>query len=570
MENEEVRDTKIAIVPDNSFGSRSYMQKKYRRVEDASGQSSRLSRKVTDKKTTSPELFFGLVGATGTDLTQTRIALQDALAAVGYTPHIIKLSKELQLAWNVKTQSEGDRIEKCMDAGDEVRLQYGLPAVAVLGVHAVRKIRSGEEPNKLSAYIFHQLKHPAEVKALRQIYGESFYLISAYSNSEKRRKALETRLADSQLTPKDREEKARSLMQRDLDDAGRNHGQQVRKTFHLADLFVNADNSGETKREIDRFIALIFGDPFKTPYKHEHCMYFAQSAALRSADLGRQVGAAVATKDGDILCVGTNEVPKAGGGQYWADDPEDHRDYTKEVDINERKQRELFEDVLIRLKKGKQLNLSDKQIKELAASVFSNSPPEYMQNAEFLNLIAFYRAVHAETASLLDAARRGVAIKNAIMYVTAFPCHECARHIVAAGIERVIYIEPYPKSLAAEQYQDSIVVDPPSPTHKSKKKQSLPEKVSFTSFVGVAPRIYQKLFTVEKGRRKKPDGSVNEWSADTAKLRYFTDPALYLAQEAVNLKAIDDLFSKDTGGKTNAKETMAKRNSSKGHKKSKR
>jgi deoxycytidylate deaminase len=76
-----------------------------------------------------------------------------------------------------------------------------------------------------------------------------------------------------------------------------------------------------------------------------------------------------------------------------------------------------------------------------------------------MNVIEFGRAVHAEMAALMDSARRGVPVKNATLYCTTFPCHLCARHIVAAGIRRVVYIEPYPKSLAAQLYPDSIAVE---------------------------------------------------------------------------------------------------------------
>ena len=42
------------------------------------------------------------------------------------------------------------------------------------------------------------------------------------------------------------------------------------------------------------------------------------------------------------------------------------------------------------------------------------------------------------------------------MFVTTFPCHYCARHIVSAGIDEVQYIEPYPKSQAIGLHRDSI------------------------------------------------------------------------------------------------------------------
>ena len=59
-------------------------------------------------------------------------------------------------------------------------------------------------------------------------------------------------------------------------------------------------------------VDLWFGNPFITPTFDEHAMFLAFSAALRSADLSRQVGAVI-TKDSQILSAGANDCPKAGG-----------------------------------------------------------------------------------------------------------------------------------------------------------------------------------------------------------------------------------------------------------------
>lgn len=51
--------------------------------------------------------------------------------------------------------------------------------------------------------------------------------------------------------------------------------------------------------------------------------------------------------------------------------------------------------------------------------------------------------VHAEQNALADAARRGVTIQNAIAYVTHFPCINCAKMLLAAGINHCYYHEDY-------------------------------------------------------------------------------------------------------------------------------
>lgn len=47
--------------------------------------------------------------------------------------------------------------------------------------------------------------------------------------------------------------------------------------------------------------------------------------------------------------------------------------------------------------------------------------------------------VHAEQNAIADAARRGVALAGATVYVTHFPCINCAKIMAAAGIRAVKY-----------------------------------------------------------------------------------------------------------------------------------
>src|SRR5438093_13770043 len=97
-------------------------------------------------------------------------------------------------------------------------------------------------------------------------------------------------------------------------------GQNVRDAFPMADVFVNASDPSSLRDAINRVVDLIFGYPYYSPTRDENGMFLAQAAALRSLSLSRQVGAAISTDEGDIVAVGTNEVPKAGGGLYWCDD----------------------------------------------------------------------------------------------------------------------------------------------------------------------------------------------------------------------------------------------------------
>jgi dCMP deaminase len=53
------------------------------------------------------------------------------------------------------------------------------------------------------------------------------------------------------------------------------------------------------------------------------------------------------------------------------------------------------------------------------------------------------RTVHAEANAILQAARHGVRIEGADIYVTASPCWDCFKLIANAGIGRVLYGEFY-------------------------------------------------------------------------------------------------------------------------------
>ena len=53
------------------------------------------------------------------------------------------------------------------------------------------------------------------------------------------------------------------------------------------------------------------------------------------------------------------------------------------------------------------------------------------------------RTVHAEANAILQAAKHGVRLEGAEIYVTASPCWDCFKLVANAGINRVLYGEFY-------------------------------------------------------------------------------------------------------------------------------
>lgn len=62
---------------------------------------------------------------------------------------------------------------------------------------------------------------------------------------------------------------------------------------------------------------------------------------------------------------------------------------------------------------------------------------------EHLDLKSNINVIHAEQNAILFAARHGISIKDATMFVTTAPCIECAKFIAGSGIKKVIWKDVY-------------------------------------------------------------------------------------------------------------------------------
>lgn len=54
------------------------------------------------------------------------------------------------------------------------------------------------------------------------------------------------------------------------------------------------------------------------------------------------------------------------------------------------------------------------------------------------------RTVHAEANAIIQCAVNGVSSVGSTLYCTDFPCINCAKTLVQAGVERIIYLTDYP------------------------------------------------------------------------------------------------------------------------------
>jgi hypothetical protein len=265
-----------------------------------------------------PELIFGLVAAVGTPLDNLSRIIIDEFRNRDYSCEEIRLSKFLEgyqlttpLPGQNKSKYEEYRVK--MNRGNELRqLSGGGEALALIAAAYINSLRPLQEPYYMSgkSFLLRQLKHPDEVYWLRRIYGSAFHLIGISCPESIRKENL----INNGLST----EEAELLITRDEEETDP-LGQHLRDTFYLADVFaelngLERDANKYLTSQISRYFKLLFAEEIITPSGDEYGMHLAYTASLRSADLSRQVGAAILTNGREIISLGANEVPAPQGG----------------------------------------------------------------------------------------------------------------------------------------------------------------------------------------------------------------------------------------------------------------
>lgn len=449
------------------------------------------------------EIVFAVVGYAGSGTSFVAHKLKAYLTNQGYSPFEIKARDVLdEYAKTANLQiPQHDlppilRTIEYQKIGDHLRLKYSeYGAVAAYMIRDINKQRDskGGETSK-NVYILDSLKHPHEVDLLRHVYGNGFYLIGVGCRPDIRTARLQTKFNidaadDSELI---------KFVQRDAEDSENKFGQQVNDTFHRADYFVDNTSSRENVKqfklpdELKRLFDIVFTGKIHRPRSDERGMYHAQAAAMRSSCLSRQVGAAIMDSDGGLVSVGANEVPKYGGGSYDESSPGDDRCFRDRKQCSNTVQQEhIVDEIFAQLKTS---NLLD-------AKTTVENIGDALKPTRVKSLIEFSRSVHAEMDALLGLVRTGTKLPDgAVLFSTTYPCHNCARHIVAAGIKRVVYLEPYAKSMAIDLHDDSIA--------DNKNEDESIGKVRFLPYQGVSPRLYKSVYLKTGELKNKKTGDL--------------------------------------------------------------
>lgn len=453
-------------------------------------------------ETHTEELVFALCGPIGSDIHFVAEKLGQLVDSnFDYTPQIIKLSdfiKKFTKSRDLnKISNKFDYYNNLIEAGNDLRKRHGNTILAELAINEIAYNREvlkdkGKEESYLGhriCYIIDSIKNTEEYELLRLIYRDIFYFIGVFSSLETREKNL----VDKGL----RKDQVYKLIDKDSGE-DIHFGQKVSDTFIQADLFLRIDHSTSAyiETKLLRFLNIVFKTEVITPTFQETAMYLAASSSGNSACLSRQVGASITDESGEILSVGWNDVPKSGGGVYRTtnDDPLGKSDFRcinlsggicyndeEKLIIREALVNELIESRLVDENKREELI-------------------EKIRKSRIKELIEFSRAVHAEMLAIIHASQKaGNRVIGGKLFCTTYPCHNCARHIVAAGIKEVYYIEPYRKSLATKLHSDSITED-----------ENNKDKVLILMYDGISPNRYLEFFKMIPNSRKQNGKKYSE------------------------------------------------------------
>ena len=347
-----------------------------------------------------------------------------------------------------------------------------------------KKIDASPSKSDPAIIFIDSIRNDGEARTLRQF--PFFYLFSVHANEDLR---LRRTLKLGKFKNQDEFQEA------DLRDQAEevHYGQQVKKCNYLSDIIINneldiPENAPVKKREFlegihHDYVMLILNnkegksDPENLPNIDETLMTMAYAESQRSSCLKRKVGAIVATiqtiepknhldqsvkESVNIISGGHNEVPLGMTPCVFMEFGKCYRDHLQEsqavkikhcpscgekiglsfVCPNCKSQIEKFVKSCTKCKEEVSVKY---KCPKCSTKVFN----EFLSSAG--KLLDMCRALHAEENALIHLTKTGSNNQPGLtLYTTTYPCNMCANKIVASGIKKIIYADPYPMKEAKD------------------------------------------------------------------------------------------------------------------------
>lgn len=370
--------------------------------------------------------------------------------------------------------------------GNEMR-QVDIGCLAKKVLERINHIEKKTSKNNNYPIIVDGIKNSGEVEVFRK--HANFFLFAIDAYKDKRWNRVEADYEGQQFEFEEDDE-------RDHDE-NIDYGQQVDKCVYLSDILFN--NDSDIKKElydkIDNYIDLIQKKYYAHPTPCEIVMTHAYTESLKSSCLKRKVGAVLVGKDGIPLISTCNEVPK----------PEESCKKKFGMCYRDKIKIDLIKNLRNCPNCGAEITQTITCPKCKGSMKINDLAPKCSSCKLDLDLDSFFvcknckskiikefigkrsevcRALHAEERVILHLAKLGMGISLAdldiTLYTTTFPCPQCANKIVDVGINKLVFVEPYP----AKESKDLL-------------KKSLEEK-NIDKFEGVKARTYFRAYDVTR------------------------------------------------------------------------
>jgi len=324
-------------------------------------------------------------------------------------------------------------VAQMQDLGDRMRQNDGPAVLASQALSRWDRTRS---------IVLDGIKNWGEADYLRR--NEAGFHLVAVDASEETREKRKVGVVSGMLTSADfAAAEQRDRAETDAWGVLIEEGQQVEKCVRDADFVLwndhlllrgtgehlGQDGSLETlQSKVDRLLKTLGAPERFHPTFDEILMSQAVVASMYSQCMQRRVGAVLANTKGQVLAVGQNNVPfplqscRAQIGRC-------HRREVRELQIADA----VSHFVCSKCAGNLSLDLRCEKCGLDHSAAF-----EGVRNLDFC------RAIHAEEAALLDLVHSGASTRDGLrLYSTTFPCALCAKKIVHAGVQSVVFIDPY-------------------------------------------------------------------------------------------------------------------------------
>jgi deoxycytidylate deaminase/dephospho-CoA kinase len=345
----------------------------------------------------------------------------------------VRLSEVIRSEWS---KTRGATIEPSRSdlqlLGDQLRKDHNPGYLAKVAIEN----QGSDFPGWLAV---DAIRNVGEVRYLQDTFGNKLTLIAVLASPDARWERIKSSAyADKGLGKKD-------FVQEDTRDRNEETpwGQQVELCIDQADVMI--DNSeevtlGKFKEKVLNFADLVTGRSPRHAQPREIMMNLAYGASHSSKCLKRHVGAVLVDEHKQIVAVGYNENPATT--HPCVEEPSyDYRCYRD----------------IVRNEHFANLSMQSFRCPRCGEPLppITGPPwdcPTCKGNAQKTNLEAFFfpdramnwcTAVHAEVMALLAAGERA---RNTALYVTTFPCMQCAEKLAQAGVREVWFTEAYPDS----------------------------------------------------------------------------------------------------------------------------